>query len=248
MLRPDLGSSRVVTNPMARIAGFAAALVATASVYAAPLASFEVSDVPTNGKTDVGTVAPGISSAAPSGVLSSFESFDFGGGRIIVRGENLSPTLSGAIDQQDYVSFTVTPTSGNEIDFTDIVARLGSQDRTREAYLLSSATGFTAANSLASTTLLFNGSSAFGEVTANYDLTGVAALQNRTAATEFRIYFTDANSAGGNFQYVGVVNRGFGQNVEADLIVNGEVSPVPEPTTLALVGFGALVLGRRRRA
>jgi hypothetical protein len=118
----------------------------------------------------------------------------------------------------------------------------GGTGDTFAAYLLSSATGFTAANSLG-TASLFAANTA-SNFLVNVDLSGVTALQGVNSAVEFRIYYVNASTS--TSQALGFL--GDGNTGTYDVALQGSV--VPEPATVGMLGLGALVtlLIRRFRA
>lgn len=133
---------------------------------------------------------------------------------------NASSWDTVAIDLTAYFTFTLTPTSSYEIDYTDFVYTSQASGTGPTSFAVRSSRDSFVANI---GTPVASG--------ATISLTG-AAFQNITTATEFRVYGFGASSSAGTFS----VNS---------FTFNGEV--VPEPSTALLGGLGLLALLRRRR-
>ena len=70
------------------------------------------------------------------------------------------------------------------------------------------------------------------------DVTGVTNLQNVSSSVEFRLYYSGKTS-----QYAQIgIGRAFNGDSTNDLIVEGTISAVPEPSILALLGLAFLGL------
>ena len=125
---------------------------------------------------------------------------------------NATSWNTASIDTTAYFTFTLTPNSGKQINFTSFVY-------TGQA----SATGPTsfAFRSSLDFTLDIGTPTATGTTISLSD----AAYQNISSAIEFRLYGWGASDSTGTFS----VN---------DFTFNGSV--VPEPTTWAMIAFGAL--------
>ena len=132
--------------------------------------------------------------------------------------------LAGAITDNDYVSFTVTPGAGVDLDLTSLSLRAGYTNsgsytsKILTQAVLTDIDGFTAAASLGSVSTA-NTSTNDGTVvyqTLNIDLTA-AQFQDITTATEFRIYLSDdTNNAG-------IIHR------IDDIVLSGTVTAPPAP-------------------
>lgn len=168
-----------------------------------------------------------------SGLTSSATANTFGGS-----GFN-STSLASAIAANQYLSFTLTPSAGHAVSISSLSFLTGVSAAVSNFHgeLLSSATGFASGNALHSYS--------FSSTTAplqSITLSGHSALQNATSAIEFRIYGWRDTTGTSTFRI-----RSLSGN---DLVINGSVSAVPEPSTYAVL-FGALTLAavvvRRRR-
>jgi len=132
--------------------------------------------------------------------------------------------LAAAITDNDYVSFTVTPGAGVDLDLTSLSLRAGYTNsgsytsKILTQAVLTDIDGFTAAASLGSVSTA-NTSTNDGTVvyqTLNIDLTA-AQFQDITTATEFRIYLSDdTNNAG-------IIHR------IDDIVLSGTVTAPPAP-------------------
>lgn len=97
--------------------------------------------------------------------------------------------------------------------------------------IYSSIGGFTAGNEIYSYSLASGAYSVF-----NVDLTG-GSFDNLTNV-EFRIYAKGATGNSNGF-YIGKLNTSDGLD---DIVLNGSISTVPEPSTYALIALGAIAL------
>lgn len=139
-------------------------------------------------------------------------------------------TLANAISDGEYISFTITPGSGNSVSITKIDLRGISQNRARSFALFSSVGGFAAANVI-NTFSVTNYNNPLQAIS----LTGHSSL---TAPVEFRLYmygYTD------QWESVGV-----GMGSGDDLIVTGSISggntPPTAPTNLTASSIRASTL------
>ena len=166
-----------------------------------------------------------------------------GGGCVYIRSSGTGITdLAGAITDIDYITFTVDVDAGYQMDLTSLTARQGYTENSgytgkfAAADLLTSASGFTSDDSV-----YYNQNFATTPRNGNviyYDdwdvaLSG-AEFQGLTGSTEFRFYLTD-NTNSADF-----IHR------LDDIVLNGDVSLIPEPATLCLLGLGGLLLRRKK--
>ena len=139
-------------------------------------------------------------------------------------------TLADAITDELYYSFTVTPDAGQSIDFTTFTAYIDKNGGGAifGYYLLSSIDGFTTSD-------VIDSDEGHGTNIRNINL-DVSSLTGVTTATEFRLYIRTDNFTNGSndFDF-------------DDVVLNGTVTAIPEPSALALFGLGGLMLLRRRR-
>lgn len=163
----------------------------------------------------------------------------------------ISSSLEYAVTAgNDYFSFSVTPGPGQSASYDNIYSRFvmnaGGSDAAMNFTLMSSQTGFTTNSSSIlgnfniATTADDEGYTPSAFAT-DFDVSGVAALQNVDTATEFRIYTW--KDYGGNRLGIGKTWSG---ETGDDLRVDGSV--VPEPSTMGLLGVAAAgMLWCRRR-
>jgi hypothetical protein len=169
------------------------------------------------------TALSGVSTTAPSLVASlgpGLTAINYLGNGLT--GSNQTATsLAAAITGNDYISFTVTPTSGRTLSVSSVKLRPVSQNRARSFTLMSSVRGFTAGNEIST----FTASASDGAPLTTINITGHT---NLTGAVEFRLYvygFTD------QWESAGIGNRSASLS-EADLIVEGSLSS----STVAVTG------------
>lgn len=181
---------------------------------------------------------PAITNQGEVGGISS------GGDDLFARATLVADNLADAIANNDYITFTIDPQAGFELDLTDIswdwTANTSIENGEWFALsLLSSIDGFTEANVIATSTNSRDGAGTLTLGPETFDLSA-SEFQNLTSAIEFRLYFTsNANLAGDlmrldNLTVNGSLTAGFAQ-------------AVPEPSSELLVSL-TILLGMQRRS
>ncbi len=179
---------------------------------------------PATSRNILGSVSASVGNPSP-GIAGTFQHFGGGGTPV--------GSLAEALSENIYIGFTIAPTGGATIDFTnftiDVQKVAGGAafygwllvDQNNNGWDIGDQIGaedsFTQIG--AWETMSFDASS----------LTGVST------ATSFRIYLGSDGTGASN-----------GINVD-NLVMNGTVTPVPEPRAALLGGLGLLALLRRRR-
>ncbi len=195
------------------------------------------SNASTSNPLAANTLASGLASAQLSlggGVTASAAADTFG-----ASGFN-STSLAAAIAANQYLKITLTPTSGYALSLTSISMQTSVSTAVTDfhAALLSSATGFTASDTLHTY--------AFGTASAplqTVTLSGESDLQGLATATEFRLYGWRDTAGTSTFRFRSL--SGY------DVAVTGTVSAVPEPATWAaaagLIALAGAIARRRNR-
>jgi hypothetical protein len=149
-------------------------------------------------------------------------------------------TPAAASTQGQYIQLTLAPTAGNQISLTDIAPYTISVNNQGPAsgqwqYSLDG-TNFTAI------TTINWGQNITNSLRSSIDLSGISALQNVTSTVTLRLVLYNANNSNGTF----VFNNFQSGN---DLIIDGTVAAIPEPTTMvgALLTTCAIGWSQRRR-
>jgi hypothetical protein len=210
--------------------------------------SFQASNV-TGGTFNLQNAQTGISwngtigdnSGAPSGFGFSTTTGNVGATNALLQ----NTSRNNAIDANDYISFTITPTAGYTLSLDVISFKAATRDATagpaNKFALLSTQTGFTTAATslLAGTVGSLNTTNTGTYFSFSVDVSEVSSFQNLTTTTEFRIYIWGGGSSPSNSR---VNYDNFGVTGSTELII------VPEPSmlTLSCVAFGALLIRRRR--
>ena len=168
------------------------------------------------------------------------------GGNIFARvNATTGSTLAAAITANNYVTVTVTPDPGFQLNLTSLTVDLGYSLNAASVpsgvgvslstSVFSSVGGFTAPAVLATQTFTAadQGTTGILYQNINIDLTD-PAYQGLSGPLQFRIYFYDSNSS-----LTQPIHR------VDNFTLNGAV--VPEPSATLLGGLGMLALLRRRR-
>ena len=181
------------------------------------------------------TTAPTVS--GDMGTVPSTPSFKFDFA-------DVGSSQANALANDEYLSFTVTSTGGATIDFTNITLDFAKGaravgDKSGKAIGVHIYAGDFSV--LAPTAADFIGT---GRVPGGKDSSDLwygididlAAITATTSPTEFRLYLEDA----------GAGNRTHKIWVDS-IALNATVTPIPEPSSTALLGLGGLALILRRR-
>lgn len=158
----------------------------------------------------------GLSSAAPSrvaSIASGFGPFNYLGNGLTGDDGN-ALTLTDALAQNEYISFSVAPSTGNTITINKVNIRPVSQNRARSFTLMSSVNGFTVANAIATFSYNANFGGELQPVT-------IAEHANQSSAVEFRLYIYGYDS---RYASVGIGNRADNVDEEFDLNIEGSVT------------------------
>jgi hypothetical protein len=150
-------------------------------------------------------------------------------------GASATVTEANAIANEDYFSFTITPTlnPGESLNFTSFTFDVaGRNSNSNSLYLLrSSADSYATTLGITGTVVLSAAPSTW--VSQSLDLSDDSILQGLTAATTFRLYMID--------------NRGSTAHILLDNVTLNATT-VPEPGAALLGSLGMFALFRRRRA
>lgn len=149
--------------------------------------------------------------------------------------DGVNTNLADAISEGDFFSFTIDP-NGNSVSLTNLTfdgyRNNGSSNANVTFHLFSDIDGFTAGDVIGSDVI-----DQQAIVSGSIDLSG-SQFQNISSATTFRIYATDNGTD--SFSRVAFDN----------IVLNGTVSPIPEPSTvwgsLVIAGAAFFCVSRRR--
>ena len=205
-LIPSLSKCRGVLAVVTALCGLGAANPAWAAIFENPITGTNpnTSNPYTTGQTvDPNITASGIGRG--SGIAGNAANDRY----------NANSWNTVSIDLTAYFTFTLTPNSGYQIDFTSLVYTAQASGTGPSSFAFRSSVDSFAANigtpNSTGTTI---------------DLSG-GAYQDVSSAIEFRLYGWGASAASGTFS----VNS---------FTFDGTVSAVPEPTTWALIIFGSV--------
>jgi hypothetical protein len=193
------------------------------------------------------TAAPGITGGSGGSALNGYSTATpVNSGSAVatspvrfVRATADSTTIGAAVTNGDYFSFSLTPADGFQLDLESITIDLSVNGTTTSSntasYAFSSAVG--GLGTLASNTVSLTapGASAIN-YTRNTFTFSDPGLTNITSATEFRLFVSNS-----------LVNDGAIARFD-NIIINGSLTAVPEPSVTMLGTLGVLGLLRRRRA
>lgn len=154
-------------------------------------------------------------------------------------GWNITDTFNNA---DDYISFSLTPVGGNQMTLTDISwnrinASSTGPNNGRWGYSIGGGS-WVYQTDFAITTANAAGSWDFADIV------------NETQGVEFRFWAYGATSAGGGASAATGSSNFRNGAAGDDLVLNGTVSVVPEPSVMALLslgGFSLLRFSRRRK-
>jgi hypothetical protein len=148
-----------------------------------------------------------------------------------------SDATPASFDSTKYFEFTITPNSGYQFDLTQLSFNYGAQRENDVPFynttiVLRSSVDTFGSDIVSNPDPIFASSNVNSNTTPNsatLDLTG-ASFQNLTTATTFRIYVFD--------------NSNTNQNITRldDIEITGSVSVIPEPSTIALLLAGTIML------
>jgi hypothetical protein len=234
------------TKQLLTIFAFAAALTLPAS--AAIIADYDF----TGGSTASGATASGITASAfNTDAGAGLSGTDVSSGAYVVGGDDttvnsggtpevtpLSTHVTNSITANSYASFSVTVSDAATLDLTSFDYDWSTINTYLHGFaLFSDETGFTLASQS------YGGSFADSKdelprnlTNQSIDLSGITALQGLTDTTvEFRLYF---------FENSGSATRS--QTLD-NIVLNGDVTLIPEPSSFALMSLAGLLLFTLRR-
>jgi len=219
---------------------FLCSLLLAAPAHAAVIANYNFNSNLASSDTEPNSTASNFVATVTNGSSGNFGRST--GGNIFARSNGLTgTTAAAAVSHGNFWSFSVTPVSGQMLNLTTLTfqtahadtntgAGAGNTAVTMNFFVRSSVDGF-AAN--VGDTFSQAYPTSFIDRTVN--LSG-AAFQNLDSTVTFRLYVFESAEVDTN------------QGVRWDnVVLNGEVVAIPEPSAALLGGIGALLLLRRRR-
>ena len=222
---------------------FAASISATQAVVLARWTPVSVATFPVEGADyNDGSDTPPASEVAANMMASSLDRIggaEFGGGNPSASFPGRATDGAAGISLGDYTNFTLTPDPGFTASYTSITYNYNTFGASAPGgyslFLRSDVDGF--ASDVATTSV----ADGVGSGLATFSISTLTGL---STPVEFRIYASAPTATGGNRWF----DLG-GDDVATDvgLIVNGEVTPVPEPTSGMLAVLAGLGLAARRR-
>lgn len=160
-----------------------------------------------------------------------------------IAGDDETNSLAGAVASNHYMEFSLTVASGYELNLDSIDMKgEATASGCSNVVLMTSIDGFIAGQEIASAYSANEGTGGFDTDSSGFgapiDLSA-AKYQDLTGSLSFRLYGWDSTSGSGA-TYI--------RNLSGDdLVINGTVEAVPEPTVIGLMALGCsgMFLGRR---
>jgi hypothetical protein len=158
----------------------------------------------------------------------------------------LFSTINNALTNSSYIPFSITTAPGQSLSLSSITLKLAISNPEAQQAFVSNLTGYDSANLLDVTgdnddivqpTL----PSWQGGSTYTLDLSSRTELQNIPGGTAVEFRIVNFNVSNGYLFY------GIGQGPGADILIEGSVSAVPEPTSAAALLLAGAGLVRRLR-